>query len=321
MSRAAYDWANIIFDSASAGQVWSHILNKLQKVATKAQLSDLHNEIKVADRLLAESAWPLWQAYLDSAPRTVTTLSQWWGKRSSYGRAVLILDALSLRELPALLAGAQAHGITPSRVTVTGSEVPSDTTHFAKALGSPSRAKLANNNTPAKFILGQAVYTDVLTLPFADCVGTLPHERHIFLWHSWLDDQIHLYHKTPKQIYHSAPKMLQSDDFWKLIKRLCQGRHLLITSDHGYVESKRFTTETDKQVTNALREALGASRYKKAQTSWAHHFMPPLVIKANRYHVVMGQRKWKVQGGFPDLCHGGLSLLEVAVPFVELPPQ
>ncbi len=33
----------------------------------------------------------------------------------------------------------------------------------------------------------------------------------------------------------------------------------------------------------------------------------------------MGQRKWTVQGGFPFLCHGGMSLLEVAVPFIEFP--
>jgi hypothetical protein len=115
--------------------------------------------------------------------------------------------------------------------------------------------------------------------------------------------------------------MLQSDDFWKLVERLRQGRHLLITADHGYAESKRFTTEEDKQVTKALREALGGSRYKKAQEPWAHHFMPPLVINLNKSHLVMGQRKWKVQGGFPDLCHGGLSLLEMAVPFIELPPR
>jgi hypothetical protein len=44
------------------------------------------------------------------------------------------------------------------------------------------------------------------------------------------------------------------------------------------------------------------------------------VVSANEHHIVMGQRKWKVQGGFPHVCHGGFSLLEVAVPFIELPP-
>jgi hypothetical protein len=49
---------------------------------------------------------------------------------------------------------------------------------------------------------------------------------------------------------------------------------------------------------------------------WQERFMPPIVVS----HIVMGQRKWKDQGGFPHVFHGGLSLLEVAVPFIELPP-
>jgi hypothetical protein len=45
--------------------------------------------------------------------------------------------------------------------------------------------------------------------------------------------------------------------------------------------------------------------------------MPPIVVSHNEHHIVMGQRKWKVQGGFPHVCHGGLSLLEVTVPWIE----
>ena len=31
-----------------------------------------------------------------------------------------------------------------------------------------------------------------------------------------------------------------------------------------------------------------------------------------------GRRKWKSAGGYPTLTHGGLSVLEVAVPWIEL---
>lgn len=58
----------------------------------------------------------------------------------------------------------------------------------------------------------------------------------------------------------------------------------------------------------------------RAFRSGQERFMPPIVVSHNEHHIVMGQRKWKVQGGFPHVCHGGLSLLEVAVPFIELPP-
>jgi len=85
--------------------------------------------------------------------------------------------------------------------------------------------------------------------------------------------------------------------------------------------SKLFSSEEiDPDVIEKLRETFGAARYKKANGPWQERFMPPIVVSHNEHHVIMGQRKWKVQGGFPPVCHGGLSLLEVAVPFIELPP-
>ena len=48
--------------------------------------------------------------------------------------------------------------------------------------------------------------------------------------------------------------------------------------------------------------------------------IPPVVLTANGYHMVTGQVKWRIQSGFPPRCHGGLTLLEVAVPWVEFPP-
>ena len=46
--------------------------------------------------------------------------------------------------------------------------------------------------------------------------------------------------------------------------------------------------------------------------------MPPFFVCNGEYCIVTGQRKWKAPGGFPKVCHGGLSLLEVASPWIEL---
>jgi hypothetical protein len=95
---------------------------------------------------------------------------------------------------------------------------------------------------------------------------------------------------------------------------------LVITSDHGYAVSKRFSSEVeDPEAVKILRETFGASRNKAISEQWQKRFMPPIVMSHNKQHIVMGQRKWKVQSGFPDVCHGGMSLLEVAVPYIELP--
>ena len=313
-------WVDIILDTPSPADAWHAVFAQLKEIAASCSSPvDLHNQTVTPDRLLAETAWELWASYPDAAPRTSSQLREWCAAPSSNGRAVLVLDALSLREMPWLLGGAQAQNIQLTDVRVTGAEAPSDTDQFARALGVPSRSHLAGNGAPVSFNLFPSnAYTDVIRVPFEDCVGSIPHESNVFVWHSWLDDLIHVHKKLPDQIYKIASTTLQDDGFWKFVNRLRQGRKLVITSDHGYAVSKLFSSEEiDPDVIEKLRETFGAARYKKATGPWQERFMPPIVVSHNEHHIVMGQRKWKVQGGFPHVCHGGLSLLEVAVPWVE----
>ena len=317
------EWIPLVIDAPSATEAWEGIFAKLKELALSSRSpGELHNQTVAPDRLLAEGAWDLWSQYSSEAPKTSTALKEWCLHASSSGRGVLVLDALSLRELPLLLGGAASRGIYPSSVQVTGSEVPSDTDHFARALGVPSRSSLSGNRRPASFVLLEgSAHTDVLNHPFEDCLGAVPNDADLLIWHSWLDDLIHVHHKSPDQIAKTATSTLQGDGFWKFVERLRQGRKLAITADHGYAVSRLFSSEEmDKEVIEALREVFGASRYRAASSPWERHFMPPVVMTENGCHVVMGQSKWKVQGGFPQICHGGLSLLEVAVPFVEFPP-
>jgi hypothetical protein len=313
-------WVDIILDTPSPADAWHAVFGQLKEIAASCRSPvNLHNQTVTPDRLLAETAWELWASYPDAAPRTSSQLREWCAAPSSIGRAVLVLDALSLREMPWLLGGAQARNIQPSDVRVTGAEAPSDTDQFARALGVPSLSHLAGNGAPVSFNLFPArAYTDLISMPFEDCVGSIPHESNVFVWHSWLDDLIHVHKKLPDQIYKTTSTTLQDDGFWKFVNRLRQGRKLVITSDHGYAISKLFSSEEiDPDVIEKLRETFGAARYKKANGPWQERFMPPIVVSHNEHHIVMGQRKWKVQGGFPHVCHGGLSLLEAAVPWIE----
>ena len=312
-------WHDIILDSPDPKTAWQDIFLSLQELAqTTTSPVALHDQTVIPDRLLSEAAWQLWHHFLQAAVRTSQELKQWCGEPSSAGKAVLILDALSLRELPALLAGAKSHGVEPSSIRVTGSECPSTTDHFANAMGLQSRSALANDGKPGTFALFDTCYTDVLSVPFEDCA--VPPTANVFIWHSWLDDLIHLQHKLPDQVSKTAESVLQSDGFWDFINKLRQGRKLIITADHGYAVSKRFSSEvSDSDAIDILRKTFGASRNKIALDEWQSQFMPPIVMTHNKQHVVMGQWKWKVQGGFPHVCHGGLSLLEVAVPFLEVP--
>ncbi len=312
------DWFRLILDSKTPEAAWESLFSTLLDLATRSTSPyALHDATVTPDRLLAEAAWELWESYPEHAVKTSAILKNWTNQGS--GKAVLILDALSLREIPVLLSAASVRDIIPIKVEVTGSECPSTTDQFAKSLGASSRSALANDTKPATFALFEDnCFTDVVSMPFEDC--TIPPAPNVFIWHTWLDDLIHLQQKLPDQIAKLASSTLQGDGFWNFVNRLRQGRNLVLTSDHGYAVSKRFSSEVeDPDAVKILRETFGASRNRAISEQWQKRFMPPIVMSHSKQHIVMGQRKWKVQSGFPDICHGGMSLLEVAVPFIELP--
>lgn len=329
-------WRDLILgragNVADAGSTWRSIFARLKQLAlaTPDPLT-LHRQLVAPDCLLADSAWDLWEQFRPAAPSAVDELKRFWWAGSATGTAVLILDGLSLRELPLIVAAATERGISPLGVEVRGAEVPTETDQFAEALGIAGRSKLFNNRAPAGFIFsGTDVHTDVLDAPFADCVASLPASPRLFIWHKWPDEpHIHLHEDKqdgPAIVAETTRKELSSDGFWSFIDRLRQGRRLAITSDHGYAVSKLFSNEVpekDKSLIKLLRETFGAKRCAKLRPDrpWPRCHLPPLACQHGDWLVVMGQRKWASPGGFPTLCHRGLSLLEAAVPWVELPPR
>jgi hypothetical protein len=317
-------WLTYTLSIADEACAWNDIAEYVLDEACKSEDPRvLHSQLTPLDRVLAEAAWNLWECFPDQASRTATTLQQWWSTRegSGIGRAVLILDALSLRELPLLLQACANHKVIPQDVRATAAEVPTDTDQFAKALGLPGRSSLTSDKIPASFILSSSsLFTDVLASPFADCVRMLKPRSDLVIWHSWLDDLIHLHSRDRTEVEHATQRELLSDDFWQFIDALRQGRRLIITSDHGYAVSALFATDEPQGFAkDYLVSTFSAKRNSTATGPVPHEFMPPLALSRNGEHVVLGQRRWRVASGYPQVCHGGLSLLEAFVPFVELP--
>ncbi len=126
-------------------------------------------EIGELDLFLSSSGWDLWQGFGDSVERTSDRLIRWWAEPFS-AKAVLILDGLSLRELPWLLQGAKERGFTLHEVSANASELPGETDEFARALGFASRSKLQNNGGGLAHKL-QSASTESVDLPWKDCEG------------------------------------------------------------------------------------------------------------------------------------------------------
>ena len=96
---------------------WQVIFEKLW-VIFSAPVTAQHAEREVTERerkigelelMLSGSAWELWRDFETSVPHTAQSLIEFWNNTPS-GRAVLILDALSLREAPWLLQEAERRG-------------------------------------------------------------------------------------------------------------------------------------------------------------------------------------------------------------------
>ena len=315
----------------TVADVWSLIIKCTLDIAEKPLTeSSAPGEVVKRDRkigdldlFLASSGWELWQNLGQpgsGVERTADRLAHWWNEPFE-ARAVLILDALSLRELPWLLQGAKERGFTLHGVTATASELPSETTPFARALGLSSRSQLQANGGGKAHKL-QPAQTESTDLPWKDCEGLIDSTPNWLFWHHWPDARLHEYvsGKGLDSLTEEAAQQLTSDDFWAFVERLATGRRLVITSDHGYAATGYFP-DAQGDVANHLKQTFSSGR-SKAGTGDVGPFAPPVALQIDSPHgphlLALGRRKWRSQGGYPALAHGGLSLLEVLSPWVEV---
>jgi hypothetical protein len=320
MTMKKPDWRTLVLGHAPPAAAWDAMLAALAAAAVSATSpTEIENACIEGDALLADAAWELWRAYAASAEcahlRTSARMRDWWDQAGPSGRAVLVLDAMSLRELPALLEGADAHGMEPSVVAATGAPVPTTTNAFAHELGIPSAGNLKGNGAAGsfKFKSGQTEKYD--HVPFADMVHAVTNQPDVFFWHDLVDAQLHVA-SAHSQLFNTVTDQLRHPDFWRLVARLRQGRRLLVTSDHGYAIRASARDILSDSAKALVRAVMGGSHATAAKEPLPAHVWPSLLMTANEHHVVVGNRKWRAPGA-REVSHGGLSLLEVAVPWVE----
>lgn len=304
---------------------WERCSQPITPGKAAADIAKRDGSLADVDHYLATADWELWAAYEASVPRTAQVLADWWQAHPP-GRAVLILDACSLRELPWILQQAEARGFTVQQAQPTGAELPPNTTPFANALGFAQRSALGNNggnNGAGQGHVFPGARTESADLPWTDAAALIGAEPDWVFWHHWPDHRLHDHDAPGKGLQTLTEEVeahLSSDAFWAFLERLASGRRLVITADHGYAASGQFP-DSGKAEGELLK-----ARYKSgravASTEPPGDWSPPIDLALDSAHgrhlYVNGRRKWKSQGGYPTLTHGGLTLLELVVPFVEL---
>jgi hypothetical protein len=308
---------------------WTVIIRQAIEISSKplsagnapGEVVKRDREIGELDLFLSSSGWDLWQGFGNSVERTSDRLIRWWAEPFS-AKAVLILDGLSLRELPWLLQGARERGFTLHEVSANASEIPGETDEFARALGFASRSKLQSNGGGLAHKL-QSASTESVDLPWKDCESLIDSIPNQIFWHHWPDAKLHDGSGAGQglePLTRDVAEQLTSEDFWSFVARLATGRRLVITSDHGYAATGYFP-DADGEVGLFLKQTFSSGRSRPGIAD-AGPFVPPVALQISGPHgahlLALGRRKWRSQGGYPTLTHGGLSLLEVLSPFVEL---
>ncbi len=315
-------------NSVSNSEAWEQIINETVRICTQQiqpnnlykQISERDQKIGILDLYISSCAWELWQHFETSVKRNSVELVEWWQK-SIGSKAVLILDGLSLREIPWIVQGAELNGFKVS-TKIHAAELPSDTNSFAKALGFSSRSQLLHNGAKNNPMFAP-FSTDSVDHNWKGCIDLINSSPNWFFWHHWPDSKLHLEAgkgSGPEKLLSELSNHLLSEDFWEFIKKLAHGRSIVITSDHGYANIGLFT-DVDANQTKFLKEKFGNSRFQKGDIDLGF-FSPPIAMNLesqhNKHFYVVGRRKWRGPGGFPTLAHGGLSLLETLCPFIEL---
>jgi hypothetical protein len=105
--------------------LWSEFSAPLPATAADAEVVRRDRALTELDNVLSGAAWDLWPHFDGAVPKASQGLLDFWNQAHG-GKAVLILDGLSLREAPWVLAQAQGRGYKVHRAEVRGSEMPAE---------------------------------------------------------------------------------------------------------------------------------------------------------------------------------------------------
>lgn len=315
-SPSSQAWASI------TDHLWSEFSASIPSAVADTEVVKRDRGLTELENVISGSAWELWSDFESAVPKASSAIVDFWNKTQG-GKAVLILDGLSLREVPWILEEAPKRGYKIHAAGVRGSELPAETTPFANSLGFGQRSALENNGAGSSHKLSGA-FTESTNLNWKDCVDRVKSQEAVVFWHHWPDERLHDLSGPGAGLNRLAREtygVLTSDDFWSLVERLATGRKVVITSDHGYAATGLFPDLTDKDQVNSMKSLFKSGR-SAVDDGEDGAWVPPIDLRLTTAHgshrFLLGRRKWKSAAGYPTLQHGGLSLLEVLVPFIEL---
>lgn len=234
--------------------------------------------------------------------------------------AVVIFDGLSVREIPVLLRLAERSNLVPREVSASFSSLPTETLDFIQ-----TRLRLGNtppSQLPRKRELRErgviAYYYDNPNQQYQ-----LNREAtKLLLWSAFPDNTYS--DSGARFVEHFEQIHALLEPAWlNTVQQIPPGCKILVTSDHGYVffgHGLSFPRKND--FLRPLSEFLGGERYKRlTDTNDTPPQHPDLMIYPSyKVAVIRGRVQTHPPGKSAARLykHGGLSIMEMLVPWVIL---
>ena len=291
--------------------VWS-IENFLSK-ENKSYLEEGEKQVRDFEELILNTADGVYDELTGLAKQKTNFLSDELSKSKT---ALVVLDGVSLRELPILvnLANSTNHKIIETSFRYAG--LPSDTETFIeqRLLGkriSPSqlenRKELFSNNVKMHYYDTPMRYFDLSSNGFS-----------FLLWSSFPDGTYMNFEARTASHFETIVK--QFDAIWKnIILAIPKDYRIIITSDHGYIYLNTGY-ESSGKAESAL-QFLDQNRSKFVESGVQIPDLSELqVVSDMNLAMIRGRIKNRPKGSSANKVfrHGGLSLMEMITPYLIL---
>jgi hypothetical protein len=295
---------------------------RYQQIEPEDYLRSGEEAVYRLEELIATGAQGIWdelQAESNQAP----TVKSWLGLDAPLPlpapRAAVVFDGLSLRELPLLLKLAEESGLRVKSAVPVATCLPTETINFVdeRVIGTrigpsqlPGRTELAEKNV-------EAFYLDQPTARHRFTPG-----RSVLLWSTYPDRLFADDNARNETLFTNFHRNYVPTIWKNTLQDLPRGLPIIVTSDHGYIF---FGASLETSRVSDAPELLGQARMKEfapheAMPSWNPDLQ---VLPQTRLAMLRGRLRARPQGPSSRKLyqHGGFSLMEVLVPWIELEPR
>lgn len=294
-------------------EVWSR--SRYEELGPKTFLYKGEEIVNQFEQLIAASADRTYNEFLSGADHDKTLLSA----LSHPDRAVVVFDGLSLREIPMVLNLAEKSGLKIIKTEASHAALPSETMDYIER--ELPCGRIAPSQLPTrKELKGRGIQATHIS-NYAQPAHLTEQESALLVWSSFPDLTYTDSGAKFESHFENIHTMFQSA--WiNTVQRIKGKKRITVTSDHGYVF---FGTGLDFPRTPSQLKELNQYFGNERSVCLEEKKDPPktddiLVDPARKVAVIKGRVRSRStgEGATRIYKHGGLSLMEMLTPWIEM---